>query len=336
MSEAWVEAIWPDGLGPEKEIVCRHCGVRNRIYVARAVVSAEKYDCARCEEALFMACDEPLYRLDSRNFEHPLDASTLRSLRAFPGVSTIVKLFYKHFNERAFLFNLSASAVRCGEDQCPELVERVEMAKHRLGFESELSVFLSSSPFINAFTSGSEQGILAFASATIGELKDEQLVYIAGHEIGHLMSEHVIYRLLALLILNGSLFSLPGIARYLSKPFRLALYKWLRCSELTCDRAGLLACRDLHSVLTTYLTLTGGSARSLRAHSPLSLTAFIRQARALAELNSERVFDGIVASLFKQDSTHPMNVWRLLELVEWVENGNYLDILAGDYFHTEK
>lgn len=335
MTEAWITAIWPDGLGPQKEIVCRHCGARNRVYTARAVVASHKYDCARCEKPLFLRPDEPFARLDSRNFEHPLDASALRTLRAFPGVSTIVKLFYKHFNERAFLFNLSASAVRCGDDQCPELVKLVELAKQRLGFGAELGIFLSASPFINAFTSGGDRAILGFASATVAELNDDQLVYIAGHEIGHLMSEHVIYRLIALLILNGGLFSLPGIARYLSMPLRMALYKWLRCSELTSDRAGLLACRDLHSVLTTYLDLTGGSSQSLKARGSLSLPAFIRQARALSDLNSENAFDGIVASFFNQDSTHPMNAWRLLELIQWVEDGNYLDILAGDYFYTE-
>ncbi len=31
------------------------------------------------------------------------------------------------------------------------------------------------------------------------------------------------------------------------------------------------------------------------------------------------------------DASHPFAAWRVMHLLQWVESGNYLDILAGDY-----
>ena len=43
------------------------------------------------------------------------------------------------------------------------------------------------------------------------------------------------------------------------------------------------------------------------------------------------MLDSIVASLFTRQQAHPLIAWRILELLDWVENGNYFDILSGKY-----
>ena len=327
----WTKKIWNEANpSPKHEVVCRHCHVRNRVIVSRAAIEPEKFICAQCKEPLFLTPDEPLVSLSSRSFEHPLDASTLRTLRAIPGVSILFKTFYKQLNERALLYNLSANAIHCSDEQFPELNSIVQRASDRLDSRLNLNIFFTSAPYSNAFTSGGSGAILCFSTALLNHLTDDELLFASGHEIGHLMSEHTISGLLLKVLLSGGLSALPEIARYLSFPIQMALLKWSRCAELTADRAGLLACRNVTTALNCMMKMAAGNDPGVTSRTELSLAAFVEQAYNLKNQDS-KMLDSIVASLFTRQQTHPLIAWRILELLDWVENGNYFDILSGKY-----
>ena len=331
-AQNWTERFWnEDHPSPKKEIACRHCGARNRVLVSKAVISPEKYLCAKCAKPLFLAPDEPLTAIPSRVFEHAQDASTLRALKAIPGASSLLKLLYKHLNERAISYQLTANAIQCGEDQFPELVRIVMSARDRLGCTFDPVVYFTSMPFSNAFTSGSERAIVCFSTAILNQLTDAELLFVTGHELGHLMSEHAVARMLMVLLANGGLVMLPGIARLISLPIQMALMKWSRCSELTADRAGLLACRDVTVVLHAMMKMAGGNDPGVTSRTELSVAAFVSQAKELAKREDSDQLDNLTAIYFTRGQTHPYVAWRVLELLDWVENGNYLNILSGDY-----
>jgi Zn-dependent protease with chaperone function len=185
-------------------------------------------------------------------------------------------------------------------------------------------------PFSNAFTSGGSEAILCFSTALLNHLDDDELVFVTGHELGHLMSEHMISRLLLEILLSGGLIALPEIARYLSLPIQLALFKWIRCSELTADRAGLLACRNVTTALNCMMKMAAGNDPGVTKRTTLSLPAFVEQAYQLKKQDSD-LMDSLISLFFIQRQTHPFIAWRVLELIDWVENGNYFDILSGKY-----
>lgn len=331
MANEWLEKWWTDDHpSPKKEVTCRHCHARNRVLVSRAVIEPEKFICAQCKNALFLTPDEALTGMASRSFEHPQDSSALRTLRAIPGVSALIKLLFKHLSERALLYNLTANAIQCNETQFPELEKIVNLAKDRLGCELKPTVFFTSMPFSNAFTSGGERAILCFSTALLNFLSDEELSFVTGHELGHLMSEHVISRILLVVLLNGGLVALPEIARYLSYPIQYALLKWARCSELTADRAGLLACRNVETALTCLMKMAAGNDIGVTQRTTLSLGAFIEQCLSLRGQDPD-LLDSAAGGFFMRNSSHPFIGWRVCELLSWIENGNYLDIMAGDY-----
>jgi Zn-dependent protease with chaperone function len=119
-----------------------------------------------------------------------------------------------------------------------------------------------------------------------------------------------------------------GLGQLVTLPLQLALLKWSRCAELTCDRAGLLACRDLGASLRLLLTLCGGQS----AASPrFDLAAFVAQARELEQLQADDALDGLVGAFLELGRSHPLPAWRLMHLVQWAERGSYLELLArGD------
>lgn len=329
--EGLAEALWPSGGPvPTKVLECRHCGKKNRVQVPAAVLHPEQCECGACGGALFLPAGEALRNISSTAYEHSLDKTTLGALKSLPGFPALMRWVLANLGERSLrLMNLSTS-VLCGEDQFPELVRMLDEARHALDIPYEPTLFLSESPHANAMTFGVEEPSIVVRSGLLDQLEDAQVVGVLAHELGHLHADHTLYRSVAYVIASGGAM-LGGIGRILSWPLQKALLKWSRCSELTADRAGLLGCRDLPAYLGVLMRLAGGHRSGVTGRTQMKLAPFIRQARSLKDLEASHWFDGLLATLMTLDAQHPFIAWRVMHLLEWVEHGNYLDILAGQY-----
>ena len=327
------QAIWPDEVDPPtRTIQCRHCDKPNRVQIPRAVLWPEKHDCGDCGGALFLTQDEPLTGLSSTAYEHSLDRKSLEALRALPGFPALAKWVGANVAERQFKLHQLSSGVRCGPEQFPELVDLLDTARERLGVGGQIrpTLFLGESPMMNAMTLGFEDTYVVVHSALLDQLTDDEVVAVLGHEVGHLHCGHPLYNTVAWMVMAGAA-AFSGVVRLLTTPLRKALLKWSRCAELTCDRAGLLATRDLGASLGVLLTMAGGSRPGTNRRTSIRLGPFIAQARELVELESDSAVDGFMADLLSMNRTHPYVIWRVTELLRWVENGRYLEILAGKY-----
>jgi hypothetical protein len=148
---------------------------------------------------------------------------------------------------------------------------------------------------------------------------------VLGHEAGHILSDHVLYRTALIILLNISgigrmpiLMGLPLVA------VRLALLEWFRAAELSCDRAATLVNRDPLVTCRTLMVIAGGAA-SRR----LNLDAFMRQAGEYRD--SEWGFDRIARLRLELAPTHPIPVKRVHEVMDWVRSGEYDRIVDGAY-----
>ena len=330
---ALARVLWPEARAP-RTLCCRHCGQGNRVPLDVAVFDPDSCRCGACDGALFLPRDEPLEGLSPRAYEHSLDRKALNALKALPGFPLLVRWLLKMVSERTFKQLFLASNVLVTQDHFPELLALLEEARGRLGIPFEPSLFVGQSPFINASTTGVEDRVMVVHSAMLHKFDDVEMVAVLGHELGHLHSDHVLYKALAAILLQGGAF-LGGLGKLVTTPIRLALAKWSRCAELTADRAGLLACRDLSTALWVELKLAGGSGPGIEGRTKLGLGPFIDQSRALAEMEESSWMDAAIALLLSMNRSHPFAAWRALHLVQWVENGNYLDILAGHYRREE-
>jgi hypothetical protein len=57
----------------------------------------------------------------------------------------------------------------------------------------------------------------------------------------------------------------------------------------------------------------------------------VRQCRELATWQATRPLDGLLGTYVSMDRTHPHVAARVVELIRWVEYGNYLNIIGGQY-----
>ena len=178
---------------------------------------------------------------------------------------------------------------------------------------------------MNAGAYGMDQPFIIMNSGTVRLLDDEQLSYVLGHEIGHIMSDHVLYRTMTVILLNLANMGFP-IVGLAARAVLLALLEWQRKAELSADRAGLLTIQDPEKVMGTMLKMAGGGNEE---DGETSLQDYIVQAEEYREGGD--VADQVFKVLIIIGQTHPFYTLRVGELRSWIEGGDYDRILRGEY-----
>ena len=263
--------------------------------------------------------------ISSRAYEHPADRSALVALRKLTGFDTLLKLLNGLFNERAMRLNFLASGVKVSERQFPHIHEMLRDGAYVLDMDTVPELFVTQTPMVNAMALGTNQPFIVLHSGLVDLLDAEELRAVIGHELGHVLSGHAVYRtmLYNLIILATRIAWMP--IGYLGlRAIIWGLEEWYRKSELSCDRAGLLAGQDVEASRRVLMKLAGGSRLA-----EMNADAFHEQAREYDAAPDLR--DGILKLLQLQGNTHPFAVVRFAELDHWVASGEYERILAGDY-----
>src|SRR5579872_2572898 len=229
------------------------------------------------------------------------------------------------FPERAFRLVFLASAVKVSERQFPHIYEMVRDGAYILDMDVVPEVYVTQTPIPNAMAVGFKQPFIVIHSSLVDLCDPEELRAVVGHELGHILSGHAVYRtmLLILIILAARIAWMP--IGYLGlRAIIWGLEEWFRKSELSCDRAGLLAGQDIDASRRVLMKLAGGSRLA-----EMNADAFHEQAHEYDATPDLR--DGILKILQLQGNTHPFAVVRFAELDRWATDGSYERILAGDY-----
>src|SRR5690606_39311393 len=105
---------------------------------------------------------------------------------------------------------------------------------------------------------GMDRPFIILNSGSIRLLDDEdELRFLLGHELGHVLSGHVLYRTMLVLLIQLAQMGFPVIG-LAARAVLVALLEWGRKSELSSDRAGLLAMQNPEAALSTMMKLAGG------------------------------------------------------------------------------
>lgn len=256
-------------------------------------------------------------------WEHPADRAALNALRKVPGFDLALRKVFGIFGERALRLAFQANAVRVTERQYPWVHERLLRVCEVLDVAEPPELYVSQTPVVNAGAVGMSRPFIVLNSSMLEVLGPDEVEAVIGHEVGHILSGHVLYRTLLLLLLNLVVFryTLVGLA---IRPILMGLLEWYRKSELSSDRAGLLAVQDPEASMRALMHLAGG----VRGQT-LDLDEFVAQSEAYREGGD--VLDSVYKVLNVLGATHPFAVVRVAELREWIEGGAYERILAGEY-----
>jgi Zn-dependent protease with chaperone function len=262
-----------------------------------------------------------LTQIDPRTWEHPADRAALNALRKIPVFDQVLRALFGFFGEKPLRLAFLSGSVRVSETQFPR-VHRLYLEAARTLDTTPVPLYVQQDPTLNAFAYGMQQPFVVVNSYAVAALGDQELKFVLGHELGHVMSGHALYLTMAEVLrrLSFSNFPIVGLA---AGGVLMALMEWKRKAELSCDRAGILAVQDPEPAMSTMLRFAGGNA------SETNLADFMRQAEEYRDTGD--LADQVFKVLNVLTMTHPEPVIRAAQMREWFESGAYERILAGDY-----
>ncbi len=266
---------------------------------------------------------EPYPEISSKAYEHPADRAATAALKSVPMLDTVVRRLVEFRYERALRQFYLGNSVKISERQLPELWASYRGVHQILDMPGEYDLYVSDLLQANAHTIGSKAPIIVFDATLLERLGTGEQRVILAHELGHILSDHVLY-MTALDILLRAGVNLPSVLGLPLRAVRAVLLEWRRAAELSCDRAATLAVRDPRIVCRTLMVTAAGMPADR-----LDLDAFMAQ--AMEYENWDDSSDRVRRFFLEIGATHSYAVRRVSEVMSWIRSGGYDRIIRGEY-----
>lgn len=255
--------------------------------------------------------------LEHRSYEHPFDKAALEKLESMSFLTKASKWVTENTIERIYTVQYTGSNLKVTQQNYPKIYGYLEYACQILDLPKVPDLYIQWGYDINACTVGAENPIIILNSGLIDLCDDNEIMFIIGHECGHIKSNHMLYHMMAQVI-NYVIDAIPGGSLF-AGGIQYALYYWDRMSEFTADRAGLLCCQDKDAMVRAFIKMAG---LPIKEYGELHPDTFIQQAHNFKMLDVDSM-NKFVKLISIADSTHPWTVMRASELLRWLESGEY-------------
>lgn len=274
--------------------------------------------------------------LQSIAYEHPADRASLNLLKAIPGMGSVVSKVVDALKDDQET-RLLANNVLVTLQTLPTLHSCFQQACEILDLPAPYPKLFVAPGEPNAYTTGVDEPYVVITARAVDMLTPDELLFVLGHELGHVKAGHVKYHTLATWMIvmsqRAAVFS-AGLSKLLAgMTYEPALLSWARRSEFTADRAGFLVCQCRDTAFRAMLKLAGfpqSLAQELRPESLLE--QFRDYQKSLGGSWWIRLLD------FKNHIglDHPYWSVRAAELQTWIDTGEPSELQNADQATLEK
>lgn len=264
--------------------------------------------------------------LSPREYEHSDDRKMLDALRSTKGFDVVVKKLNEWGYEPYVRVEQTGNSLKVTKSNFPEVSQILEKACSVLNISRIPDLYLCQG-MIGAKTYGVNDPFIVISSMSLGLLSYDELLFIIGHELGHIKSEHMLYHNMvqALPYIGGVAGKLTlGVADAFISGLSLPLLAWQRVSELTADRAGLLCCQNYDAAIKVFIKCSGMPPKD---YARINTKHFIDQVK---EFKGFDTLDKYKAAKYFNiiNKDHPWTVFRAAELTKWKDSRDYDLVLA--------
>jgi hypothetical protein len=211
------------------------------------------------------------------------------------------------------------------DEQFAHLNAMLRDACYILDLEKVPSMYVTMDPQPNAMCIGMDAPIIVVTTGLVELLDEEEMRAVIGHEVGHALSGHSVYRTILLFLTNLALrVAWIPLGNLAVLAIITALREWFRKSELSADRAGLLVGQDLQASMRGLMKIAGGN----HLHE-MNVDAFLKQADEYEAAGDLR--DSVLKILNVLPRSHPFTTVRAAELRRWAGTREYQRLMDGHY-----
>ncbi|MHB9054620.1 MAG: M48 family metallopeptidase [Paludibacteraceae bacterium] len=214
---------------------------------------------------------------------------------------------------------LEGHSFKVTEKMAPKMFELFQSVKKTLNYKKPIDFYITNSSELNAFAltrpDEKEADIININSGLVGMFDDEELKFVVGHEIGHLITR---YARVGKLI-N---FVFP-VAEKLPMILAHKIELWQKVSELTADRFGFIASPNVEKCVSGFFKMASGLNTE---RIDFDYKAYIEDNEKILEYFTQN------RNMF----THPVNPLRIKAIKLFAESNLYQDFCTDKEFNTDE
>ena len=244
--------------------VCQLCGGNG------VRLSPDENVCAQCG---WLRPLLPGYQLDRSVFLWAQDGQAMTRLQKIPALHAVVRSASDKVG-RPWIES-TFNGIRLGPKQLPDVWKQAVQAARILGLPTMPDVYISGDSQWNTYTFGSDtNAFIVLGTAILNNFQNEEMLFVLAREMGHCRAGHALWKTVTRFIagdsaamhglLSNGLINAIHPMQLIQGTVELPLLAWSRQSEVTADRAGLLAVGDEALARRVLLAWSIRSARLLK------------------------------------------------------------------------
>lgn len=155
---------------------------------------------------------------------------------------------------KSFTNEMLSNAVQLNQAIAPRIYDLCSEVQEKLGFKEQIDFYLSANVEANAYSLngyGFVPHIIYFTSALVQLMTDDELRYVIGHEIGHLIYKHGKLDLVQKFLFKKEEERPPAM-------LTINYMRLVKYAEISADRIGFIAMPDIKVITNAIFKLTCG------------------------------------------------------------------------------
>jgi len=244
--------------------LCKVCGANG------AGLNATEIVCPQCGWLRPLA---PGYQLDRSVFLWAQDGQAMSKLQSISALHAVVRNVSDKVG-RPWIES-TFNAIKLGPRQFPDVWNLAVLAARILGLPKMPDVYISGDQMWNTYTYGTENSsFIVLGTSHLINFAGDELLFVLAREMGHCRAGHALWNTVLRFIagdvsvhtglLSNGLINAINPTKLIQGAIDLPLMAWSRQSEITADRAGLMAVGDEALVRRVLLAWSIRSARLLQ------------------------------------------------------------------------
>ena len=250
--------------GPSQPQKCNLCGGNG------AGLDPQEDVCAECA---WLRPLSPGYQLDRSVFLWAGDGKAMSALQSLPALHTVVRAVSDKVG-RPWIES-TFNAILLGPRQLPDVWKQAVLAARILGLPKMPFLYISGDKMWNTYTYGTEtSSFIVLGTSHLINFANDELLFVLAREMGHCRAGHALWKTVTRFLagdvsvqhglLSDGLLNAINPSKLIHGALDLPLMAWARQSEITADRAGLLAIGDEALARRVLLAWSIRSARLLQ------------------------------------------------------------------------
>jgi Zn-dependent protease with chaperone function len=226
-----------------------------------------------CPECGWLAPLFPGYSLDRSVFLWAQDGQAMMRLQKIPALHTVVRAASDRVG-RPWIES-TFNGIRLGPRQLPDVWKLAVLAARILGLPIMPDVYVAGDQMWNTYTFGSDNSaFIVLGTAMLTNFQHDELLFVLAREMGHCAAGHALWKTVTRFLsgdtgvhsgpLSGGILNAISPTKLIEGAVDMPLMAWSRQSDITADRAGLLAVGDEALARRVLLAWSIRSARLLK------------------------------------------------------------------------